>query len=230
MKKILVVAIACLFTFLISAQECHNAVLFSKEGAKLEYTDYNKKGKKNNTTVHETVSLTTVDGKVDVKIKLSITNGKKDEDFTMDYDASCENGTFSVAMVRFFSTSSLGQYGGSMSVEVDGSILSFPAEMEENTELNDGNVTVKVGNGNMTLVTMEMDITNRKVHANETITTPAGTFDCTKVTYDYSAKFGFVKTKGSGTEWYDKDKVLVKSESYNKKGKLIGYNELTKIN
>ena len=61
-------------------------------------------------------------------------------------------------------------------------------------------------------------------------TTAAGTFDCHKVTYDFDVKFGFVKAKGSGVEWYDKDKVLVKSESYNKKGKLTGYTELTKIN
>jgi hypothetical protein len=230
MKKIIVIVIACLFSTLIYAQECHNAILFSKEGSKLEYTDYNKKGKKNNTTVHETVSLSSAGDKVDVKIKLTVKNGKEDEDFSMEYDAACEDGTFSVDMVRFFNTASLSQYGGDMSVDIDGNILSFPSEMQENTDLNDGNVTVSVSNGTITLVTMVMNITNRRVHANETITTDAGTFDCTKVTYDFDTKFSFVKTKGSGIEWYDKDKVLVKSESYNKKGKLMGYNELTKIN
>ena len=231
MRKGLLLIVACVFTSFIYAQECQNAILFSKEGARLEYTDFNKKGKKNSVNSHETISLTNDGNKVDVTIKLTIEDDKQDDPFSMDYNASCENGVFSIDMVRFFNTTSLSQYnGGNMSVEIDGNILSFPSEMKEDTVLNDGNITVKIGNGNMTLVTMTMNITNRKVHANESITTSAGTFDCHKVTYDFDTKFGFIKTKGSGAEWYDKDKVLVKSESYNKKGKLMGYTELTKIN
>ena len=81
----------------------------------------------------------------------------------------------------------------------------------------------------MQVVTVTMDITNRKILGNETITTSAGTFVCKKVSYDFESKIGFIKVKGSGIEWHSEDKAIVKSESYNKKGKLTGSQELTKI-
>ncbi len=38
-----------------------------------------------------------------------------------------------------------------------------------------------------------------------------------------------VKTEGSVTEWYCKEVGMIRSESYDKRGKMIGYNELTAI-
>ena len=40
---------------------------------------------------------------------------------------------------------------------------------------------------------------------------------------------GILNIKGSGVEKYYNDAMIIRSESYNKKGKLIGYHELTKI-
>jgi len=77
------------------------------------------------------------------------------------------------------------------------------------------------------LVTLSFDVFNRQVVGEETITTPAGTYDCKKVTFDFSSKFGIINIKGTGVEWYYNDAVIIKSESYNKKGKLIGYHQIT---
>ena len=112
---------------------------------------------------------------------------------------------------------------------MDGDVLEFPSGMNAGDALNDGTITVKVNKEDFTLVTMIMNITNRKVHPNETITTKAGTFDCQKVTFDFESKFGILKIRGSGVEWYQNDKVLVRSESYSKKGKLVASSDLTSI-
>ena len=150
---------------------------------------------------------------------------------TLDYQAVCEDGVFSVDMSRFFNSSQLQQYASSedIKLEMDGNVLEFPANMTSETELNDGNFTVRVNKGDFTIITMTFNVLNRKVVGTEKITTKAGTFECQKVTFDFESKAGILKIKGSGTEWYLEDKVIVKSESYNKKGKLLSYMELTSM-
>ena len=233
MKKIILLIISLLFVGSITAQEC-NATLFLKEGAILEYTDYNKKGKKESTSTHKTLTVAEKENKLIARIEVTLQEVKKKEPFSMEYNAYCENGIFSLDMLRYFDMSKLSQYKTKDNTEgfdmkIEGDILSFPVNITEGDELNDGSFTIKIGNSDFTLITMLTNITNRKVHAKETITTPAGTFECYKVTFDFDSKFGIIKIRGSGVEWYQDDKVLVKSESYNKKGKLIRYSEITSI-
>lgn len=231
MSKIIVFT-ACAVLLVLNgfAQEC-GAALVMKKGRVLEYTSYTKKGKEDGKTLHETLSSENNGGKFMATIKSTIIDKKGEEAFLAEYKAMCEKGLFSVDMTRFFNTAQLSQYGdeSQFSLEMDGNVLEFLGEMSPDTILNDGNFTVKVNSNDFTLVTMTFDITNRKVVGNETITTPAGTFECQKVTFDFNSKVGIIKVRGSGVEWYLKDKVIVRSESYNKKGKLLSYSELTNM-
>ncbi len=227
-KKLISTTIIC-FMIVTGAytQEC-NAALLLKKGSVLEYTSFTKKGKEDGKTIHKTTSVKEEGGKFTADIKSTVIDKKGKEAMTMDYTAICENGLFSVDMSRFFNSAQLQQYNAEdITLEMDGNVLEFPANMTSETKLNDGNFTVKVNNGDFTIVTMTFDVTNRKVVGTEKITTKAGTFDCQKVTFDFNSKMGIIKMRGSGVEWYLQDKVLVKSESYNKKGKLMAYSELT---
>ncbi|MCF6350441.1 MAG: hypothetical protein L3J23_05350 [Flavobacteriaceae bacterium] len=232
MKKQLLLLLLILLFFKVTAQEC-NAVLFLKEGAVLEYTDYNKKGKKASTSTHETLTVSEEENKLVAKIKVTLQEVKEEKPFSITYNAYCENGIFSIDMLRSFNISKLSKYntneGGGFDLDIEGDILSFPVDMTEESELKDGSFTIKIGNNGFALLTILTNITNRKIHAKETITTSAGTFICQKITFDFDSKIGIIRTRGSGAEWYQDDKVLVKSESYNKKGKLIAYSELTSI-
>ena len=230
-KKLLSTTIMCFMIVFVSyAQEC-NAALFLKKGSVLEYTSFTKKGKEDGKTIHETTSVKEEGGKFTADIKSTVIDKKGKEAMTMDYTAVCENGLFSVDMSRFFNSAQLQQYDeeGKFSLEMEGNALEFPGEMTPETELNDGNFTVRVNSNDFTIITMTFDVTNRKVVGTEKITTKAGTFDCQKVTFDFNSKAGIIKVRGSGVEWYLQDKVIVKSESYNKKGKLLAYSELTSM-
>jgi hypothetical protein len=70
-------------------------------------------------------------------------------------------------------------------------------------------------------------ITNRKVEAKESVTVPAGTFDCFKISYNSEIKIGFVKKNYRYITWYAPEVGAVKSEFYSAKGKLEGYSEMT---
>jgi hypothetical protein len=69
---------------------------------------------------------------------------------------------------------------------------------------------------------------NRKVEAVENLTTPAGTFECYKISYDIATKM-MVNVKAKATEWYSNGVGMVKSETYSTDGKLIGSNVLTAL-
>jgi len=80
----------------------------------------------------------------------------------------------------------------------------------------------------MTVMNITIAITNRKVEAVENVTTPAGTFECYKISYDIDTKMMFT-VKVKGVEWYAKNVGLVKSESYSTDGKLMGSNLLVGV-
>ena len=78
-------------------------------------------------------------------------------------------------------------------------------------------------------MTLTVDLTNRQIVAHETIETPAGSFKCIKYSYDAFSKMGFIKMNSSGIEWYSAALGTIRSESYDKKGKLTGYTVLESI-
>ena len=71
-----------------------------------------------------------------------------------------------------------------------------------------------------------LTIYNRKVDAEESLKTPAGTFNCVKISQSQHLK-AMISMDTNSIEWYAEGVGLVRSESYNKKGKLMGYSLLT---
>jgi len=228
MKQLLFICVLS-FSVLTYAQQCDTYLLL-KEGSSFEYTNYDRKGKAITVGNHLAKTVAENAGVYNSQISLDIKDLKKGDQFNMEYEVGCENGILSIDMSRFFDSSKLLQYEGSdFDISIEGDMLYFPKNMAVGDELNNGTITVKVVKDEFTLVTMTMDILNRKVEANERVTTDAGTFECQKVSYDFESKFGIIKVKGSAQEWYHNDRLLIKSESYNKKGKLIGSTALTSI-
>jgi hypothetical protein len=82
-----------------------------------------------------------------------------------------------------------------------------------------------ISNQGVKMMTMTVVVTNRKVEAVENITVPAGTYECYKITYDIESKMMF-KVQTKAVEWYSMNIGLVKSETYDQKGKLAGSSEL----
>ncbi len=229
MKSIITLITVIICSSLTFGQECDTYLLLN-EGASFEYTNYDKKGKALTVGNHQAVNVDNAGDKFTSQIKLDVKNLKKGDTFTMEYDVGCEDGILSIDMSRFFDSSQLMQYeGADFNIDIEGDMLYFPRDLKEGEDLNDGHITIKVNKDGFTFVTMTMTVLNRKVLGKESITTKAGTFDCQKVTYDFESKFGIIKVKGSAAEWYHDNRVIVRSESYNKKGKLLGSTELTQI-
>jgi hypothetical protein len=114
-----------------------------------------------------------------------------------------------------------------MDIKIESDNLEMPSSIKVGDRLNDGSLMITVSSSGMKLMTMTTDISNRKVEAEEKVTTDAGTFDCYKISYDLTTKM-MMTMNLSAIEWYAKDVGMVKSESYSK-GNLSGTTVLTAI-
>lgn len=137
------------------------------------------------------------------------------------YDVICENGVLKIDMKSMLNAEVMKAYDPS-TISIDATHLEMPSNLTVGQALPDGHITVKT-TGDMAMLVSEIKVFNRKVLAKEDVTTPAGTFECYKLSSDLNSKIAFIKTSGSAMEWYSPEKGIVKSESYNKKGELTGY-------
>lgn len=114
-----------------------------------------------------------------------------------------------------------------MDMDISGTNIELPNDLDIGKKLKDANMVMSINMGGITM-NMTMDMVNRTVDAKESITTPAGTFNCFAISYESQVKMG-IKTSFTIKEWIAEGVGVVKTESYNKKGKLMGYSELTSI-
>jgi len=78
---------------------------------------------------------------------------------------------------------------------------------------------------------MATHIKNREVIGKETITTPAGIFDCYVISYniDLNTNMGMSQSN-SAKQWIAEGVGMVKQEDYNKKGEITSSSLLTSFN
>lgn len=228
MKKIILASfLAMLISVNLFSQDCFK-YFPSDEGTSLEYTSYDNKDKPTSTTIRTVLDKRTSGDSVIVDYQVASTPTNADTTITYKYKIACVDDKLLIDMSSYMNSSTYSAYPG-MDIEVDGSDLEMPANPTAGQALSGGDLVVKVLNNGMPMLTITSKIYNRKVAAVETITTTAGSFETIKITYDIDVSMGFIKTKGSAAEWYAEDYGIVKSESYDKKGKITSYEVLTKI-
>ncbi|MBN2890633.1 MAG: hypothetical protein JXL97_02085 [Bacteroidales bacterium] len=228
MKKfaLVIVMFGILFSGL-KAQDCFK-YFPEKKGTSLEYTNYDKKDKVTSTTIRTVVDKRTSGNVVTVDYKTETTPVDYDTIIVQEFSINCEGGVIKIDMSNYYSGMDMGAYQG-MEIEVQGDEIEFPSNPKAGQTLNDANMTIIVKNGGATFMTIETKIFNRKVEALESVSTTAGNFETVKITYDVSVKMGFINSQAKSAEWYSEKYGMIKSESYDKKGKLESSVKLTKI-
>lgn len=210
-------------SFFVSAQNACTAYYPFTEGAKFEMTNYSKKGKIENVTKYH---VSKIDGNT-ATIEATVFDDKNKEITTTSYNVTCEGNTISIDFKSLINADMLKQYKD-MDIEFSGTNIELPNDLDIGKKLKDANMVMTINMGGMNM-NMTMDIINRSVDSKESITTSAGIFNCFAISYDSQMKMG-IKTSFSVKEWIAEGVGVVKTETYNKKGKLMGYSELTSIN
>lgn len=226
MKKILFLSfqILSIVSMTTQAQDC---TLFfpADEGTILESEHFDRKGKLTGSTQQEVISKKISGNSGIWTIMNTIMDAEGEALMESEMTFECREGVFYFDMNNYLNTESMAAME-EMDFRIEGDNLEFPPGMKEGDVLKDGQVRLIMGQ--MPALNTTTSIKNRKVEAVEEITTGAGTFKCFKISYDIETK-ALMTFRASGIEWLSEDVGIVRSESYNKKGKLTGYTVLSKL-
>ena len=215
-KRILfVIALAFILSGVISAQDC--GYYSMSKGMVLGYQNLDAKGKVTGTQRTTCLDVSSVGAATLYKIKGEYSDAK-DNLTTRELEMRCEDGNFYMDMQNLVDPKAMEGFKD-MEVSVDANAMMYPSVLIAGQTLPDAAITISAATGGVKIMNMVINITNRKVIGFESVTVPAGTFDCYKITYDVETKMMF-KIANSVTEYVNMGVGNVKTETLDKKGKL----------
>lgn len=224
-KRILsVITLVFLLSGAISAQDC--GYYSMSKGMVFGYQTLDAKGKVTGTQRTTCLDVSTLGAATLYKVKAEYSDSK-DNLTTREFEMRCEDGNFYMDMQSLIDPKSMEGFKD-MEVSVDANAMMYPSALIAGQTLPDASITISAATGGVNLMNMVINITNRKVIGSESVTVPAGTFDCYKITYDVETKMMF-KIVSSVTEYINMGVGSVKSETYDKKGKLAASTVLVEL-
>lgn len=205
-----------------------NQFYMIEENGEWQMETFNGKGKPTGKIKQKVLSYSPNGDGYDARISSLIENEKGKEVHQGEYEFHCENGIFRVDMRNYIPQEQLEAFGTS-EMKMEAEDLEFPNNLSTGQELKDGSITV-TAEGSAFPIKLNCNITNRKVVGKETISTPMGDLECYKInsTNTIRNQMGVAMTfTFNVVEWIAPKYGVVKSETYNKNDKLMGYTVLT---
>ena len=225
MRNLLLIALAFFTVPEIQAQ-CDNPFYRLKEGTIIEMESYNKKDKMESSSKTKVIEYKETSSGYVAKIAYTIYDKKDKMISEGDYNLECDNGIIKIDMSSFVPAESMKAFED-MEIEIDMDQMLYPANLSTGQSLDDASMKIKTNNSPIPM-SMDMDITNRKVEGKESVTTPAGTFECYKISYDMFSKMSIMKMNFKNIEYLSENSGVVRTESYRSNGSLMSYTVLTK--
>jgi hypothetical protein len=225
MRSVIGALFFVLLTAFLRAQPCEGYFPMNK-GAKMETTNYNEKGKPQSVCSITIQNVETNGDEVTLTIHSDIVDKKNKQLASADYDAHCEKGSFFINMKSLITAEQLSAWKD-MTVSMEADDIDYPIEYYAGQKLNDAHLKVNVSMNEMNMPGFSIDITDRVIEGKETITTPAGTFECIKVSSKQKVK-NIISFEMRAVEWLSKGNGIIRSESF-KGDKMKGYSLLTSL-
>lgn len=224
MKKLIVSIVMIITATCVTAQDCSKYYPMI-EGSNFTYTSYNKKGKTDGSVNYKITNVSVQEGSTSATMALQYFDAKGKEILTSDYNFSCNGNSVKIDFESLLSSQMLKQYEG-MEMDISGTDIELPNDLDVGQGLADANVAVKV---NMSGITMNIaiDMVNRKVEKKERITTPSGTYDCYVIYSENKTKMMVANKTFPSRIWFSEGIGMIKQESYHPNGKLINSSVLS---
>ncbi|HZY39268.1 MAG TPA: hypothetical protein VFE53_21575 [Mucilaginibacter sp.] len=193
MKKILLLISGLIITLQVLAQDCTKYLYLQKDKT-IEMTGYNKKGDVTMKSVSKVSNVNTSGGVTTANVVSQVydKNGKLLGTSSVDY--KCNGGT--VSMQMHIEAGQQSKQPTTMNFNMSGDANGeYPQNMQVGDHLPDHTSQMQMANG----MTTTIKVTDRMVAAKESVTTPAGTWDCFKITYKTSSSTAFNKGGSDST-------------------------------
>ncbi len=197
-------------------QDCARFLFFQK-GKTIEMTIYNKAGEVNGRQIYQVLDVSNSGATTTSSLTSEMfdKSGKSLAKTTSSF--KCSGGQMMVDMKMMVPQQSPGS--NTVDAKMDNGYLEFPASLHVGDQLKDGNMTMTMTMQNMQ-ETMVVNITDRKVLAQETVTTPAGSWSCFKISAKSTvtvnmAGHAMPPMSTESTSWYAPGFGLIKTLSAN---------------
>ena len=226
MKVFAIFLIMIISAITLKAQDTYFA---TKDGMVLTYKSFDKKDKMTS-WVRYTIKDVKVSGNnLDITYQTESFDNKDKMVYKEDILIHQEGDVLSLDMSNFVNKGAFQQNGEiPAEVEIKGNKMQIPLNLQAGQTLPDASMemAMKMGIVNMKFA---VDVTNRKVAGVENATVSGGSFECCKISADINSVALGIKVNATMNEWYAKGVGIIKSETFNKKGELMGRTELVEI-
>jgi hypothetical protein len=216
MQKI-IAAIALLFIASLpaQAQNCKNYLLL-QNNKRVEMTVYNRKGKEDGKQVWQVSNVKNVGKTTTATLNTEFFSGKGKSINKSESQVQCNGGSLQMSMKLMMGEAQQKQMNNA-TVKAKGEFIDYPATIKEGDKLPDGNMQMDYTMEGGMAASIEIIITERIVGGKESITSPAGTWECFKITSNQKiiskiAGMG-IPFKTDVTEWYAPGVGVIKTES-----------------
>ena len=195
------------------SQNCNYYYL--QNGKTAEITFYTKKGDESGKGVYNVSSATMAGNGGSSTVRSEIFNKKGKSIAKGTNNIKCDNGVFMVDLKAFISPEQQEQIkADAQAADV---YLSYPLNMKAGDALPDGNMDLDIQQDNGMKTHVNVKITDRKVEGQESVTTPAGNWNCFRITYHSAIKIALmgigIPVKADITEWFAPNFGVVKTKS-----------------
>jgi len=226
MKKWIFTFSLLAFGLVLTAQQNCGTFFPFEEKTVMEYASFDKKGKKESTVEHRVAFVEDFgEGSIKARVETKVMDEEGEEQMNADYEVSCKDNEITFDMISLLSPQMTQAFSG-MEMTITGDGLSMPENLEVGQTLPEASTEIKAGTGNLNLIKMTISISDRKVEAKESITTESGaTYECYRIRHIMESKM-LISKQFEIVEWYAEGFGMIRSETYNKKGKLESSTEL----
>lgn len=227
MRKLFLFTAIIFFAITLNAQE----IFFpTKEGTVLVYKTFDKKDKVTNQVKYTIKHLVINGSDMDITYLVESIDPKDNPVFKEEITIHQKGDKLYLDMSNLINKAAFQKNGEiPAEIQITGNNMEIPSNPKPGDTLPDANVemSMKLGFINMK---MSAQVTNRKVEAIEDVTVKAGTFKGYKFSSEVNSSAMGIKVKSNNLDWYAKGVGIVKTENYDKNGKLQSHTELIELN
>ncbi|WP_138990008.1 hypothetical protein [Larkinella sp. C7] len=230
MKTLLLFFALGLTNFFTYAQDCLGIKF--KPGTSYEMLSFSAKDKPTGRVVYSIKEVTSEGGSTLINIVMQSFDdkGKAAPEMAVKYTCTGDELIADLSGVVLATNDAMKD----MEVRIKTNKLVYPKQLSAGSALPDGELEAETYSKDTKMMDMSIKVVNRKVESKESLTTPAGTFDVYKIGSDINLAnrmMGIPVRVSFRSVSYRAADVLfdIKTETYNKNGKLKGYTVLSKL-
>jgi hypothetical protein len=199
----------------ICAQDCPG-YYFLQNNKTIEMAVLNKKGEQSAKQVYTVTNVDNSGGTTTADLATEMFDKKGKTIAKSTAKIKCTGGIMMVDM-KMSMPAQPGGPSANADVKADDIYIEYPGSMNVGDALKDAKMHLDMESNGGMKQTFDMEVFDRKVEGREPVTTPAGTWDCFKISYKAKMR---MKTMGigvpinvEGTEWFAPGFGVVKTES-----------------